>query len=384
MLAPFVIAMALTVVLGAGPEETRTFELRAAPPPATAGMTHQLLTDPRDMRRGDAAVPLMRAALLFGNVRQEEVGKVYDARDGDPKRFDAMARPIVETMGNYVTLVADAACREHADWDAGSERGINALLPELNGMRELANMLDVIATYQIHQGQLEEALNSIRLQYELGRKVGQSRVLVSNLVALGIISLANDRLADVMNHADAPNLYWSLARLPRPMLRIDRAFEGERRMLIDTVPILAEARSRELSGDHWRDVYKQLSVLDDQSKSGKSTKQSNRFDLDEQLRPGGVGQAILATAQERYAQSHNIPAGEAAELDAVKVVAAYYYEQYQNVIDGMTRPINLPYPQLIPALDAWGKDAQRLMHEQPGNPFLHYVPSVNRAVARFA
>jgi len=46
------------------------------------------------------------------------------------------------------------------------------------------------------------------------------------------------------------------------------------------------------------------------------------------------------------------------------------------------RPLNLPYPQLMPVLEAWGTDVQRLMHEQPGNPFLRYVPSVNRAVAR--
>src|SRR4051812_38359267 len=97
--------------LAAGPEETRTFELHAVPPPPMAGSVHQLLVEPRDMRPGDAAVPLMRAALMLSSATEQEIGNASDRIDRDPKAFDTLAKPIVDHFHHYVDLLADAAYR---------------------------------------------------------------------------------------------------------------------------------------------------------------------------------------------------------------------------------------------------------------------------------
>jgi hypothetical protein len=373
--------------LAAGNGETRSFDLHPTPP--AAGEKHQLLVDAKDMRPGDAAVPLMRAALMLTPAREEEISKAMDARGGDAKSFDALAKPIAETSQAYLDLLADAACRERAEWDTGRERGIRALFPELNSMRELANQLSVIALYQIHQGQVDEAIATLRLEYELGRKVGQHADLIGNLVALGILSQANQQLAQLMNDPQSPNLYAALSRLPRPMLSLRDALEGERLFLIDTLPLLADAaRPRGLTADQWREVYQQFAEMDSQTGQRKdaanAAKNARRFALDEQLRPGGVGEVILPLAQDAYTEAHQLPPGEAAEQEPAKVVAEFYFDQYRQVMDDLMKPLDLPYPEMIPQLERWEKEEvrQRTL-KQPGNIFFLAVPSVSRTARSF-
>ena len=68
------------------------------------------------------------------------------------------------------------------------------LLPHLGQVFALAKVLRVHALRQIEQGKAEDAVATLRLNYELSYKMAREPVIVSNMVAIGALG-RNEPLA---------------------------------------------------------------------------------------------------------------------------------------------------------------------------------------------
>ncbi len=357
--------------------EDRTFELTAVGPP-TPALKYQLQVDPADRRPGNAALFYLRAALLIDEKTGEQIVNAYDALSEGAAKFDSLAQPWVGDS-SAVDFLRLAASREQCDWEPGiADRGFRASFPELNTMRSLGLMMCIRAAYQMRHENIDGAVESLRLGLALGRNLGQEPILVSGLVSFGITNAVDDRLSELMNRSDAPNLYWALASLPRPILRLSHSLEGERIFYVASIPLLAKAKSGDLSKEQWRSIFGQILEYDEENVAAAKKMPT----LDEELKKNG--DSMLPPAREHYATTHNLSPGDAAVVDSFKIMAAYYFDQYCAASDDMIKAANLPYPQMIKQMDDSDDRLKALAAQEPANVFLVLVPSLGKAAGTFA
>jgi hypothetical protein len=357
-----------------------SFELNAVAPPTQASK-YSLAIDPKEKRPGNAAMFYMRAALLLSPTRADQFDKAYDAQQAkNQAQFNQLAAPLSDGGGFYDELQM-ASERQECDWNTGiEERGFNTLLPELNSMRMLANSLSVQAGYQMGQGKIDDSLATIRVMYQMGQDVAKGPVLVNGLVGVGITALTDGRLIDLMGRADSPNLYWALAGVPPQMHNLQLNMRGERASLLAMIPSLAKAQ--DLSAVQWPQVMNQLHQ--DMTSAQVLKKSSEKYDFEETLKPGGSSFLVLPAAQAHYAQSRKIAPDDVALMESATIVAAYYFDQYQQVRDEIEKSIALPYPQMMKSLQTVKDDVEQIHAAAPDNPFMELIPANARAAESFA
>jgi len=365
----------------AGISDTRDFELTPVAPPVPA-LKYELLFDPLDRRPGNAALLYFQAEALMG---QEYAKRIADAEDAyqakDDAKFTALA-----TKLDYpsVQAILDLAGRcDFYDREAPlHERGSFAMLPYLNTSRVIADWLEVRAIAQVRTGQVDDAIQSLRLGLELGRKVGSEPVLVSGLVGCGIIAvMSSEPMTELMNRPDAPNLYWALASLPRPLISFQRAMTLERIYVVADLPELADPHLDDFSGQQWRDIFdKAVSIAGSNSPAAPANEGA-------WANPQVVAEEVnhtLPRASEYYAQSHHLSADQVQQLDPFQVVAAYWYHEYQVVNDDYYKLTAFPYPLAITKMNEAADRFKKLQTQEPANVFLFFQASLNRAAVTFA
>ncbi|MFM8396390.1 MAG: hypothetical protein ACKOAH_01065, partial [Pirellula sp.] len=52
-------------------------------------------------------------------------------------------------------------------------------------------------------------------------------------------------------HSDAPNLYWAIAQLPKPLIQLDHALAYEHEFLLEQVKALREVDTVRKSPEYW-------------------------------------------------------------------------------------------------------------------------------------
>jgi hypothetical protein len=185
-----------------------------------------------------------------------------------------------------------------------------------------------------------------------------------------------------MRRGDSPNLYWALAGLPRPIHDLRLSMRSERKSLPAMIPLLAKARSQELSALEWRQTMTDVSRYVTDTLSSNKTVEKHDFDQD--FKPGGSGLLALPAAQAHYALSRKMSADDVALLDSQTVVAAYYFDQYQQLGDDIEKSLGLGFPQMIKSLKDTEAELEQIRAAAPANPFLPVIPSIERAAENFA
>ncbi len=139
------------------------------------------------------------------------------------------------------------ARRRTADWsytlDAGDPIGL--LLPDMQDMRRQAPLLVLKARVEIAEHRYSNALHTLETGFSLSQQTSEAPFLVSGLVGIALGNLFADCLLELIERPDAPNVYWALTVLPRPLIDLRKGYEFEHAMLELQLPELADLdRSR--------------------------------------------------------------------------------------------------------------------------------------------
>ncbi len=158
-----------------------------------------------------------------------------------PEKFPLNeARELLNQQRNalaYVHLGAKrSTCRWAVPWRDQHENLYAIVLPEIQNMRIFARLLQLEARVAVAEDRLDDALASIRTGYAMARHVTTTPLLINGLVGVAIASTMQQELLRVMQHPAAPNMYWSLAALPRPLLDYRPAIEFEGEVLFIMFP----------------------------------------------------------------------------------------------------------------------------------------------------
>src|SRR5262249_13644556 len=205
-------------------DEPADYTVRLTVSPAaepSPSMRYPLLPELRDTSPGNAVFLYFRcfAPEWLSHRRPEAAQQLDRWRDdtskkpSDDLKWVLTYRPLQE--------MDRAARRSYCDWEM-TERarteGIGMLLPEVQVMREYANLLALRARFQMDAGEHDKVLYTLQTGMTLARHVADAPTLIQSLVGNAISAIMLGEVERWIQTPGAPNLYWSLSNLPRPFI----------------------------------------------------------------------------------------------------------------------------------------------------------------------
>jgi hypothetical protein len=235
-------------------------------------------------------------------------------------------------------LLDKAARCDHCEWgllDRLREKGIGALLPEFQPMRQCARLLSVRVRLEMAEGHFEKAVVTLRNGFALARHTGNSDTLISFLVGTAIANVMSGQLDTFVAQPDAPNLYYALTDLPAPLISMRKGLEGERVSAYGTFPGLAvvgaDLNAGNMSEKQLTECAKMIGGLQD-----KKLNVLERLALGELIlnRHEAAKKALIAAGR---------PKEKVEAMPHLQVALLHAMLEYDAALDNMIVWNNLPY-----------------------------------------
>jgi len=315
----------------------------AAPRPA---LRYQLLPPLLDRRPGNAAVlynkvPAERTAFFnkFGKT-WDKIQKWQETPLSDPRERE-LRKPWASLVadGSIFEILDRAARCESCDWQLPirEQEFYSILLPEFQQARNFARLLAAKARIEIAEKRFEAAERTLQSGYALGRHVAQGPCLVTSLVGLAIAGIMSKDMEDWAQEPGAPNLYWALTWLPRPLIDLRPGIEGEMDAVYLSYPDLRNLDTARHSPDQWREL------LD------KTVERIYRWQGTE----SSVPRPLITTAAairgypmaKRALVAWGRPAAEVEAMPVAQVIMIYTMRTYDELRDDVFKWFAVPYPK---------------------------------------
>jgi hypothetical protein len=364
---------------GAKPIEL-TFDVSPVPVPA---LRYQLTVGVAQQSPGNAApIYMMGFALLPPDDQQyTQLSVLFDR---PPAQFKVdEARQLLSKYRGAFEQFQIASQREQCWWEIPfREEGLRTQLPFLSSARRAITALAVQARLEIATKKYDDALRTIRTGFALGRHLQNDTVLVQSLVAAGIDAVMLDSLTELQEAQGAPNLYWSLASLPDPLIDRRAAFAVEQSWVLADFHELRERRIEQLSPDELRLLFSKMSDLQNAGNIQGVGGPANAGSASEQFE--FVASMISGYgAARRYLISTGMTPQQVEQMPVQSVLAVYFVQTYQRWSDELYKWMNLPYWQAQEGLER-AQEQMAADRSLNTNPLMVLTPAVTRATEQFA
>jgi hypothetical protein len=308
---------------------------------------------------------------------------------GDPQEKEFRDKHPEAEINNYLYRDMVRASRmETCDWQLPIREGnpISMLIPEVQQTRLYSRILAVKAHWDMAGGHYGEAVEVMQTGFALSRHVARGQTLIHGLVGIAIASNMTNQIELWVQQPDAPNLYWGLTTLPRPLIDLGPAFEAESSFFDLQFPGLRDLETKNADAEQWRALLEKTVT--------------GWMEIMPMAGGGGVSfpadrAAIAAFALQGYpvARQYLIDHGRrAAEVDAMPVAKAILLcavETFHELGDEEYKLMLLPYVEAEPHFDR----VERMLKDTKGEvreiiPFatllLPALKSAKTAEARMA
>lgn len=350
---------------------------RGQPTPA---LRYPLLPSFLDLKPGNAALNYAKVTVKFDGPKSE-AGLELDNRIGGEwleTPVEKLPRDKVEAdlkwYEYYLAEVERAARMQSCDWqlDLRSEKPWQVRLPEVQGMRQLARALVLRARLQIHDHKYDEALHTLQTGFAMARHVTEGETLVNALVGAAISGILLTEVETLMRTPDAPNLYWSLVALPRPLIDMRKALGAELHFVDFSFPGAQNLRQAEYTADQWRALVNKMDNFLIEVNGGGGDADGRK-----------VLSTVLAMQSYPSARQSLIDSGISAEavdkMHVAQVVAIHKLESFQKARDDMFKWLYLPVWQQRPGLTVAERALSGARQEAAGFPLTELLPAVSAA-----
>jgi hypothetical protein len=348
LLAAAVIAALGFAVQAVAGEEDPTIHVvlhpAAAPRPA---LKYQLLPPFLDRRPGNAVVqylkmPHEQTALYNNNEFWETICRWAELplpelqKEIEKDHWGLVTSPFATSF--LGCLERGSRC-ESADWDLPirEHEFWTILLPDIQAARAPARILAARARIQVLRQQYDEAVHTFQVGYALGRHVGSHGVcLVQCLVGATIINTMSKQVETFIQQTNAPNLYWALATLPRPIVDFREAFEAEMVAIELSYPDLRDLEKKHLSAAEWQHLLEQT-ALRLFSLVGNEPKATMTAGLTISMLEGypRAKQALISQGRS---------ADEVEAMPVPQVILLYTMQTYRELGDDLLKWMSQPFP----------------------------------------
>jgi hypothetical protein len=362
-----VLAPAAAVAQGAAPQPPEApksvrITLHPMPEPRPA-LKYQLLPPFLERRPGNAAVwwnRLLARRWFLNDLYKEggpwdKIARWMEIPIGDPreKEYRAKEPQIVQTVAVGYDEMARAARFESCDWELPVREGnyISVLLPEVQELRTWGRLLGAKAHLEIAEGKYDQAVGTLQTGFVLARHASQGQTLVHALIGSAIARLMTVQVEQFIQQPDAPNLYWALTTLPRPLIDYRPGFESESSLLYLQFPELKDLDKKNLSAQQWRELLDK--VVREVDLWGNTNAATMRWAVTRI----GIIQGYPRAKQ--YLIEHGRPAAKVEAMPVAQVVLLYSVALYEELSDDYCKWAFLPCAE-----DKTGRDRRdRSLHD---------------------
>lgn len=210
-------------------------------------MKYQLLPPLIDRKPGNAAllynrIPAQKSVFFSNTDLIDKIDNLRSVPLAD-LRQDSIRKLIPQ---NIVREVIRAARSEYCDWQLPirEESFWQILLPDLQQTRHYGRILAAQARMQIAEGKYEEAVQTLQAGYALARHVAAGETVIHALIGKAIAGIMSEQIRELIQQPDAPNLYWALSSLPRPVVDFRPGLEAEYDAIYLSFPKLRDLERR--------------------------------------------------------------------------------------------------------------------------------------------
>lgn len=357
-----------------------TVSPRTAPVPA---FKYRLFPSWMERTEGNAVPIYLRFAHERSDASKRELMKKLDAWAAlSPEKLPvAEARAFVDHWKYNLGQMDVAARKKTADWGyVMTVDPIEVLLPDVQEMRLHTRLLMVKARVEIAEGRYTDALRTLATAFSFARQIQEGPFLINGLVALAGASVAADAALDLVTRPDAPNLYWALTLLPRPLIDLRRELEFEQSILVLQFPDLADL-DRPRSADDWDQtlarVRREMKRISDLSaEPGKPHPKSGTPDPTE---PADRS-PDLPEAKKYLVDMAGLPAAEVDRMPPARVLLRALVGRFNELRDHLFESAYLPYPQSIAVAAAADQRLKEARDNELNHPARLLLPAMQKAL----
>jgi hypothetical protein len=353
MLVVFLAAIVPPPVLGQKTAESEKLVKMTLHPMAASrpALKYQLLPPFLERRPGNAAVwwnriPAERERFLVELFKEggpwDKIHEWMEIPLADPR--EKALRPKEPAGGRSLYSDMKRAARfESCDWQLPLREGNFMMigLPEVQQTRTYGRLLAAKARLEMAEGNYAQAVETLQTGFALARDIARGQTLVNSVVGVAIASQMTTQIEQYVQRPEAPNLYWALSALPRPLIDFRPGFETERNLLYLEFPELQDLDKKDLTPEQW------TRLLDQHIE--KWLKDGRFFDPGSLMSHADLSAATLAILGYPMARQHMIERGRReADVEAMpvaKVVLLYSVEVYQELADDEFILMFVPYAE---------------------------------------
>jgi hypothetical protein len=349
-------------------DRTLTVSPQGAPVPA---FSYRLLPLSSELKEGNAVPVYLRLVHPQPDAARkawEETPRSWNQMPVDKVPLDE-ARKFLADHRYMLRQLELGARRRSADWDYTLDPGdveggpIALLLPDLPLMRNLGPLLVLQVRVALAEGDFRAAAHHLETALAFSRHVAEGPTLLHRMVAIALTSELADTAADFVERPDAPNLYWALTALPRPMIDVRGAEEWEYKMVEWQLPELADL-DRERTPEQWEGIFRHVRTemrhLAEGGEGGKP-KLPDWFPKDYPPEGPAANAPDLPAARKFVARTKGLSADKVEAMAPAQVMLLYMVGTYREDRDDLYRGAYLPYPQCFPVFEA----ADKRLREAP-------------------
>jgi hypothetical protein len=363
--------------------------LSIAPQPApTPALKYRLLPGEWELKEGNAVPIYLRLT-----HEQSDASRKYFT--DTPKQWNALpldkipleeARKFLHDHQYMLRQFEIGARRRTAEWDytLDEPNPIGLLLPDAQWMRSYAPMLILQARVALAEGDFTAAAHHLETGFAFSRHVAEGPTLIHSLIGFAIASEFAGATAEFIERSDAPNLYWALTALPRPLIDLRSGLAFEYQTFDKQFPELGDL-DRERTAEQWDSVLRRLrSELRDLALmpgEGGKQKLPDWFPKEYASEDPAAKSPDLSAARQYVARTRGLSADKVEAMPSAQVLLISIRGTYQDDRDDWYRVSYLPYPQARPAFD----ESIKRLHEAPNSeghiPARLLLPALNKVVA---
>ena len=198
---------------------------------------------------------------------------------------------------------------------------------------------------QIADGEFADAVESLQCGYSLGRHVAAGETIVNGLVGVAIREIMSRQVLDFVQQPKAPNLYWALTILPRPLIDVNDAVDVETMGVELSFPDLHDLHTAVRTAGEWRELFHHFAQeVIEQIRSGESLEPLSADELDQRC------ERLLQIAKESLVAG-GLPAETVAAMPLHQIALLYSLQTYHQLLDDAIKYYYLPFPDASVGID---------------------------------
>lgn len=267
------------------------------------------------------------------------------------------AKEYLNRWKNFLHQLELGAQRKTAEWNYTLDQGsvIDILLPDAQMMRSYVPMMLLKARVELAEGNYAAAAHWLRTGLSFSQHVSKGPFLINSLVGIAGADQFLDVVLDFVEQPGAPNLYWSLTNLPRPLIDLRDGIDIEYHVVEMELPDLAD-RSASRSPEEWDAALKRVRThihrLVEGDVEGGSKTQRWWFTPIPGTRPEDPASksSQLEEARKRVAGRRKLSPETVAAMPPAQVLILDMMDVYSELRDLWFKGAYLPYPQAQRAL----------------------------------